>query len=324
MSFTMQKFIFLLILCCPFLSFGQRIDNLASFRNVTGEKYFRIHYDNDFWGNTDYYYTQGYNLEFVNPYLRKNPLTHVLIRLRNSRAKYGVSFEHYGFTPTSIKSNEILKNDRPFAGVILLKSFAVSVDTLRKARLSSVLSTGMLGPAAFAGKMQKKIHSWTGDTEPKGWQYQIRNEVIINYELSYEKEIVNVPNIVSLNTNSQIRVGTLSNKLQAGATLTLGRFNSPFQIRENKTKNNYQLYFYAQPLFNLVGYDAALQGGIINRSSPYTLKSSQVNRFTFQNSYGFVLSIKNLYLEYYRTFLSKEFKTGRMHKWGGIKIGIAF
>ncbi|MEO6687110.1 MAG: lipid A-modifier LpxR family protein [Dyadobacter sp.] len=189
----MRKLLLILIFLIPLVSYGQRIDNLASFRNVTGEKYFRIHYDNDFYGKTDYYYTQGYNFEFVNPGLKKNPLSHTLLRLKNSRTKYGISFEHYGFTPTSIKSNEILRNDRPFAGVIMLKSFAVSVDTLHKSRLSSVLSTGMLGPAAFAGKMQKKIHSWTGDQEPMGWQYQIRNEVVVNYELNYEKEIFNVP-----------------------------------------------------------------------------------------------------------------------------------
>ncbi len=320
----MRKLLLILTLLIPLVSYGQRIDNLASFRNVTGEKYFRIHYDNDFYGKTDYYYTQGYNLEFVNPGLRKNPLSHTLLRLKNSRTKYGISFEHYGFTPTSIKSNEILQNDRPFAGVIILKSFSVSVDTLHKSRLSSILSTGMLGPAAFAGKMQKKIHSWTGDPEPMGWQYQIRNEVVINYELNYEKEIFNIPNIVSLNTNSGIRLGTLSDKIQGGATLTIGRFDSPFQTREKKIKNNYQLYFYTQPLVSLVGYDATMQGGIINRSSPYTLTAGQISRFTFQNSYGVILSVRNLYVEYYRTYLSKEFETGRTHKWGGLKIGLAF
>jgi hypothetical protein len=320
----MRKLFLILILLLPQVSFSQRIDNLASYRNVTGEKYFRIHYDNDFYGKTDYYYTQGYNFEFVNPGLRKNPLSRILLRLNNSRIKYGISFEHYGFTPTSIKSNEILRNDRPFAGVIMIKSFAASVDTLHKSRLTSVLSTGMLGPAAFAGKMQKKIHSWTGDQEPMGWQYQIKNEVVVNYELNYEKEIFNVPNIVSLNTNSGIRVGTLSDKIQGGATLTIGRFDSPFQTHEKRIKNNYQLYFYTQPLVSLVGYDATMQGGIINRSSPYTLTAGQIRRFTFQNSYGIILSVRNLYVEYYRTYLSKEFETGRTHKWGGLKIGLAF
>lgn len=314
----------LLLLFLPLLSSGQRIDNLVSFRNIPAEKYSRIHYDNDFWGKTDYYYTQGYNLELVNPRLKKNPLSAALLRLKNSRAKYGISFEHYGFTPTSIKSNQVLYKDRPFAGVIMLKSFAISVDTLHRSRLSSVLSTGMIGPAAFAGKMQKKIHSWTGDQEPMGWQNQIRNDIVLNYELNYEKHIFDVPNIISLNTHSQVRIGTLSDKLQAGATLTLGRSMSPFLPKEEKIKNNYQLYLYSQPLVSLIGYDASLQGGILNRNSPYTLKSSAINRITFQHSSGVVLCVQNLYIEYYQTFLTKEFKTGKSHKWGGVKIGVAF
>lgn len=314
--------IFLLLL--PYLSSGQRIDNLVSFRNVAGDQYVRIHYDNDFWGHSDYYYTQGYNLEFVSPILKKNPLVPALLRLKNSRTQYGVAFEHYGFTPTSIKSNQILTQDRPFAGIIILKSFAISVDTLHRSRLSSALSTGMIGPAAFAGKMQKKIHSWTGDQEPMGWQYQIRNDVVVNYELNYEKQIIHIPNIISLNTNTQVRIGTLSDKLQAGATLTLGRFSSPFLTKKNEIKNNYQLYVYSQPLVSLIGFDASLQGGLLNRKSPYTLKTSEINRFTFQNSMGVVLSIRNLYIEYYKTFLSKEFKSGKTHQWGGIKIGVAF
>jgi len=320
----LKKLFCLLTLLLPLLSFAQRIDNPVSFRNITGDHYFRIHYDNDFWGKTDYYYTQGYNLELVSPFLKKNPLSSVLLRLKNSRQKYGIAFEHYGFTPTSIKSNQILHNDRPFAGVILLKSFIISTDTLHKSRLSSVLSTGMIGPAAFAGKMQKKIHSWTGDPEPIGWQYQIHNDFIVNYELNYEKQIFNLPNIFSLNTNSQIRLGTLSDKIQSGATLTLGRFDSPFVPKEKTIRNNYQLYFYLQPLVSLVGYDASLQGGLLNRTSQYTLKSAQINRFTFQNSLGMVLSVRNLYFEYYRSFLSREFKQGKTHRWGGIKIGVAF
>jgi lipid A 3-O-deacylase len=74
---------------------------------------------------------------------------------------------------------------------------------------------------------------------------------------------------------------------------------------------------------SFVGYDAALQGGLLNRSSPYTITGNQINRITFQNNYGLVLGFRKLYMEYYRTYISKEFKTGREHGWGGIKIGLA-
>jgi len=314
----------LLLFLFPFVSSGQRIDNTVSFRNMTGEKYVRLHYDNDFWGKSDYYYTQGYNLELVRPSLKKNPLTYTLLKPKNSRVKYGIALEHYGFTPTIIASSSILYNDRPYAGVIILKTFSIAVDTIRRFRISTVLSTGVIGPAAFAGPMQKKIHTWTGDAEPMGWQFQIKNDAVINYEVNFEKQLFNVPNLISLNTNTQVRLGTLSDKLQAGATLTLGRFNSPFAAQEQRSANNYQLYLYAQPLISLVGYDATMQGGVFNRRSPYTIKADQMNRLVSQNSFGAVLSIKQFYVEYNHVFLSREFKTGKAHQWGGIRIGVAF
>ncbi|WP_221390256.1 lipid A deacylase LpxR family protein [Dyadobacter sp. NIV53] len=320
-----KRFIILLFnVLLPAIIQAQRIDNTASFRNMAGDKYFRIHYDNDFWGKSDYYYTQGYDLELVHPSLGNNPVSKVLFRLQNSQSTYGLAFEHYGFTPTSIKSNKILVGDRPFAGVIMLKSFAVSVDTPRKQRLVSTLSTGMLGPAAFAGKMQATIHGWTGDTDPQGWQYQIKNDVVINYELSHEKELLNYPNIISLNTNVQARLGTLSNKIQTGFTMTLGRFHSPFNSSRLVGLRNFQIYIYNQPLVGLVGYDATMQGGIFNKNSPYTLKASEINRITLQNNFGLVATFWKIYFEYYRTYLSREFKNGREHRWGGIKIGVAF
>jgi len=316
--------IFQFLLLFPIYCFAQRIDNTVSFRNISSDKYFRIHYDNDFWGKTDYYYTQGYNFELANPLFLKNPASKILLGLKNSRRRYGLSFEHYGFTPTSIKSNEILKGDRPFAGVILLKSFSVSTDTVKKLRLTATLSTGMIGPAAFAGKMQATIHRWTGDQNPQGWQYQIKNAVIVNYELSHEKELFNLPNVISANTILKASIGTLSDKLQTGFTLTLGRFHSPFSIEKNDNLKNFQVYVYSQPLISLIGYDATLQGGLFNNNNPYTLKSSEINRITFQNNFGIVVNFWKLYAEYYRTYLTKEFNNGRTHLWGGIKVGVAF
>ncbi|TDE12948.1 lipid A deacylase LpxR family protein [Dyadobacter psychrotolerans] len=312
------------LLLPTFPSFAQRSDNTASFRNVTGDKYFRIHYDNDFFTKTDYYYTQGYSLEMVHPFLSKNPVSKILLQLKNSRSKSGLAFEHYGFTPTSIKSNDILKADRPFAGVIMLKSFSISVDTIRRQRLASTLSLGMIGPAAFAGRMQATIHRWTEDPQPLGWQYQIRNNPVINYELAHEKELVNVPDILSVNTNVQARLGTLSDKVMAGLSLTLGRFDSSFGKREKNHKRNFRIYVYSQPMAGLVGYDASLQGGFLSRKSPYTVKSTDINRITFQNNFGVVVNVWKIYAEYYQIYLSKEFKTGRDHQWGGVKFGVAF
>ncbi len=321
-------FLFFLVLWLrPGWSSAQRSAPTDAFRSIPNDKgYFRFHYDNDFFARaiTDRYYTQGYSFEAGSPVFEKNPLSKILLRFKGSKPNYGLAFEHFGFTPTSIRSNQILVGDRPFAGVILLKSFATSVDTLHKQRLSSVLSTGMIGPAAFAGRMQATIHGWTGDADPQGWQYQIRNDVAINYELNHERQLLEVPNIVSIHSNAQLRLGTLSDKLLAGFTVALGRFDSPLTSSFQRSGRNFQFYLYSQSLGAVVGYDASLQGGLFNRNSPYTLNASELNRFTFQTNYGIVVSFWKIYAEYYRTYLSKEFKTGHEHSWGGVKLGVAF
>lgn len=323
----MQKSIFIFLILGAWFSpaHSQRIDHTASYQQV-GDAYFRFHYDNDFFSKskTDYYYTQGYSFEVASPVLENNPLSRLLLRFKAKPATHGLAFEHYGFTPTSIRSNDILYGDRPFAGVILLKTFTISVDTLHRQRLSSVLSTGLIGPAAFAGRMQATIHRWSGDVKPSGWQYQIGNDVVINYELTHEKQLLAIRSIASVSSFGRVRVGTLSDQVQAGFTLVAGRLYSPFSGTPKSNASSFQLYAFMQPLVTAVGYDASLQGGLLNQSSPYTLPARDINRFTFQNTYGLALRLGGVYAGYTRTYLSREFRSGREHRWGGIKLGIEF
>lgn len=98
-----------------------------------------------------------------------------------------------------------------------------------------------------------------------------------------------------------------------------GRINAPFTSIKNKT--NFEIYFYLQGLATIIGYDASLQGGLFNKKSPYVIANQNINRITFQNNLGITLPYKSLYLEYTRSELSKEFKTGKSHQWGGFRIG---
>jgi lipid A 3-O-deacylase len=320
-----NKYIFAgLLSLLPGLGLAQRIDNTASFRQIDQAQYARLHYDNDYFTATDRYYTQGYNFEFVHPALRKNPLTRLLVTTNRNSAKYGLAFEHFGFTPTTIQSDAILVGDRPFAGAILLKTFSMSTDTVRRVRVSSVLSTGMVGPVAFGGEMQTAIHRVINGVTPQGWQHQIRNDVIANYNLTVEKQLYAYRNSVSVSANAQAQIGTFTNRLQTGFVVMAGRFNSPFGNGLANRRSGLQLYGYAQPLVNVVAYDATLQGGLFNRSSPYTIPADQLAQTTFQANFGAVLKYKKLYLEYYQSLLTREFATGMPHRWGGIRIGVAF
>lgn len=298
---------------------AQKIDNMASFRDMKSTNYFRFHYDNDYFTSTDKEYTQGYNFELVSPRLAKNPVNHLFITPKNSEFKYGLSLEHIGFTANNIASNQIQFDDRPFAAAIMLKSFLIATDTINKSRIISSLNLGIIGPGAFGGDMQTAIHEATGNTIPLGWYNQIKNDVVVNYEISFEKQLLRFNDFFTVQSNTTVRIGTLFTNASVGLNATLGIINSPFTTLKNKSK--FQLYLYTQPLVNFIGYDATLQGGLFNHKSVYTIKESDIERFTFQNNYGIVLQYRWLYLEYSRTLLTREFSYGSQFKWGGIRIG---
>lgn len=311
--------VLLCLLFFPAIIYAQKIDNLSSFRNIENESYFRFNYDNDYFVATDKNYTQGYSLEFVAPFLIKNPVNHLFFKGESSISRFGIALEHIGFTPKNIKSSEIQVGDRPFAAAIMLKSFLISTNSEKRSRFTSSFSFGIIGPGAFGKEMQVGIHKATGNVIPEGWRNQIRNDVVLNYGAGYEKQLFRYRNFFSVQSNSNLQLGTLFTNASLGFNLVAGLINAPFSSEEKQKK--FQLYLYAQPLGKIVGYDATLQGGLISAESPYTIPSEEMERFTGQFNYGVVLQAKRFYLEYSRTRITREFAAGHSAGWGGIKLG---
>ena len=313
--------ILLFINLCSVLR-SQKIDNLVSFRDIKSDHYFRFNYENDFFSATDKNYTQGYNLELVAPGLVKNPINYLFIKPKNTKTRFGISIEHIGFTPSDFVSPEIQIGDRPFSAAIMLKSFKIDMDTIASWRIAQSLSLGLIGPGAFGKEMQVEIHEITGNKIPGGWDNQIKNDVVINYRLDYEKQLYRYQNIFNLNGQSTVQLGTLFTNASLGLNTSIGFLNNPFA--QTKKHSNFQFYLYSQPIVSAVAYDATLEGGLFNKDSPYTIASSDIERLTAQFNYGIVLKTKTLYFEYARTAITREFSSGSSAKWGGFKVGFTF
>jgi len=316
MKYSHFNIIFFLLL--SIVLHAQKIDNTASFRDMQRERYFRFNYENDFFTASDLYYTQGYQFELVTPWLRKNPVNHLFLKLKNSEQKYGLVFENLGYIPTSIKIANIQYGDRPYAATIALKSFLVSTDTLRRSRLSSSLVVGMIGPVALGNEIQTGIHKWIGDEIPRGWHNQIANDLVLDYELAYEKQLFRYKRLMALNLDAKAHMGTFNTFASLGVNATFGLINTPFAPVNNTKK--FAAYVFTQPHFKAIGYDASMQGGVFTRS-PYTIAANGIERFVFENNYGIIIQFRTLYFEYFRNDISEEFKSGASHKWGGFKIG---
>ena len=301
---------------------AQLADNSSTFRNLNSSSYFRFYYDNDYFTKTDKYYTQGITLDYVSPGLSCFFLSKLLWRPYASVAKYGVSINLFTYTPSSIASDSILYGDRPFNSNISVKTFMIQTDASQKQQVSTAFSIGIMGPWALGHEIQYGIHKWLKNALPHGWQYQIQNDIIINYQINYEKQLVSAGNNFLLNTTAEARVGTLNNRAGGGFNFMAGQFNKRLSpIAGNKRKAKY--YFYAQGRVNIVGYDASLQGGLFNRSSPYTIAAGDISRLVFQADAGVIVNLKKLYLSYTQSYLTKEFHAAQYHRWGGISVGFS-
>lgn len=312
---------FIFLFCFADNANAQLIDNTSSFRSINKNNYFRFHYDNDYFTKTDEYYSQGITLDFVSPSIKKFPASKLLFKPYKTVPKYGITFNLFGYTPTSIKSESILFGDRPFDANITLKTFLIQVDDIHKQQLASALSIGVMGKAALGFDIQYNIHKWTKNALPLGWQNQIKNDIVLNYQLNYEKQLVSSGSNFLLNATTEARLGTLNTKASGGFNFMAGKFNKKFVPVTKKTKAEY--YFYGQSNVNFIGYDATMQGGMFNRKSPYTISSKDVNRITFQVDAGVIVNFKTFYLSYTQSYLTKEFKQGKYHRWGGVSLGFA-
>lgn len=318
----------LILFCCTGITKAQLIDNSSTFRKIDNKKYFRFHYDNDFFTKTDEYYTQGITLEYVHPSIKRIPVARLLWKPFNTEPQYGVSFNLFGYTPTSILSDSILYGDRPFNANISLQIFSIQADEVHKQQIASAFSIGVMGPAALGYNIQYNIHRWLKNPLPHGWQHQTKNDVIINYQLNYEKQLFSAGNAQRLtdnfllNTTAEARLGSLNNKLSGGFNFMAGRFNKRFLPPGNE-KRKAEYYFYSQGRVNFIGYDASMQGGLFTRKNPYTISGGDISRITFQADAGIIVNFKKFYLSYTQSILTKEFRTGKFHRWGGISAGFA-
>jgi lipid A 3-O-deacylase len=114
--------------------------------------------------------------------------------------------------------------------------------------------------------------------------------------------------------------GTFRDKIFGTVSFMGGIFDNPFSSNGAQIAK-FQVYTFFEQRVQAVGYDATLQGGLINRTSPYVLSSSEVKRIVFQNNLGVTIRFKKVTIEYFQSYITSEFRAGHDHHWGGIRLG---
>ena len=95
---------------------AQEIENNAPFKYIDAVGYIRLTVDNDYFTGTDEQYTEGVNLEICMPWVKKFPLTKLLVCPHFADIRYGIGIEQAGYTPYYLQNEWLPINDRPFSG----------------------------------------------------------------------------------------------------------------------------------------------------------------------------------------------------------------
>ena len=280
-----------------------------------------IVFDNDIFNNTDYYYTNGVNIELITPMAVRSPLSRLLVGLQKSQINlYGFSIKQNIYTPTNPDVAEVSIGDRPFSAFLTIGQFRESYNLQKCLSIKSSINFGVIGPASLGGVVQSSIH----DIEPIGWNNQIKNNIVIDYSIKLEKGIISTPH-AEINLTAGGNVGTIFNKLNGGFYFRMGSFIPVFKglasiFGSASPKSAIQYWFFVSGETNLVFYDATLQGGMFNNSNPYVIRSEDINRLVINLSIGFALYYKKVGVELQNFYLSPEFKNAYDFKWGRIKL----
>ena len=282
---------------------------------------------------TDYYFTQGMSLALVLPWFGRLPTRRLLLGtgLPEAQNQYGVRVRYDGFTPLRIQDPFIRLGDRPYASYIYATLFHSR--TSNAARRTAGLQLGVIGPAAGAKGFQTAIHRWIDAPTPRGWDFQVRNDVVLGYEIGEERQLLTVgQGLVEVIGTARAALSTLRTVAGGGLVVRAGWSDPYFSTvlgvsprgARAAGRRAVQVYTEGRAEAQAIGYDATMQGGLLHRTSPYTLPASAVRRVVGQATGALVLAAGGISTRLAATWVTPEIRAGRSHAWAWFEVRAAF
>jgi hypothetical protein len=185
-------------------------------------------FENDMFGQTDRYYTNGFSLAAVrveegtagSEWLRRLLQFHAD---EIARSGLGWEFGQLMFTPQDLTRVIPDPNDQPYAGW-LFAGVHRQIEGL--GRLDIVgLKFGMIGPASLAHQTQDTVHHWRGIPRAHGWSHQLHDEpgVVLAYEQRRRIALLSGEWGADAIPFAGINLGNVLTSAQAGVQFRFGR-----------------------------------------------------------------------------------------------------
>lgn len=150
-----------------------------------------LYMENDFFYKTDRQYTHGAKISWISPDISSYrddphmpswsyPIVKHLPFINDPGYQRSISFSlgQNIYTPEEIERSDLIRDDRPYAGITYL---AIGFHSKNDRRLNTLeFDAGIVGPHSYAEHVQRVIHQWVAATDPQGWEHQLNDEPFIN------------------------------------------------------------------------------------------------------------------------------------------------
>lgn len=283
----------------------------------------KITFENDLitYSNTDRYFTNGITFDLQTPRLADSYLQKLMIPYRDKASvTYNISLVQDMYTPTDTRIAPALKNDRPYSSILYFGYRKTMADPVHEVKISSQVVAGYIGPYSPGSYMQTLVHkTFPTNDVPLGWETQINTDLILNYNLSAYKALINTKNL-TIAAGVDAKAGTLINSAGAGLQLQAGKAEPFFGFAAGEKWPETEYYFFARTNVGFVAYNALLQGGVFNHYNTFTLKSNEIMWVVGNAEAGFRFRYKGIGIELSQHYLSPEYKGGLWHKWGRMNL----
>lgn len=225
------------------------------------------------------------------------------------------------FTPRNITREDLIEDDRPYAGYLFGGLFwqRASDKTQDHVRLE----IGMVGPSSRAETAQRSAHSIGGGDEPQGWDNQLHDEFV--GQLYYQRKLKftgqhlgtqNWPVEIEVLPDYGLALGTVYRHLDLGATLRAG-WNLPSDFgpariddlsgTAGRLDQGWGLYTFARLAGRFVEHNIFLEGNTYEDSHSVD-EERWLARFQAGVRLHYRTGAWSLELGYDQTFLSTEFE----------------
>ncbi len=283
--------------------------------------------ENDMLFQSDHYYTAGISLSYLNKEMKYSPAQFILKSKNTKTIRFsGFGLEQHIFTPYSILRPDSIVDDRPYSAYLLASNFSVLVNPEKYLKISNELGIGIMGPAAGGEWVQSFVHQVIGSPIPIGWEKQLKNALLIDYQFRIEKGFFGEWTANHFVPFAKARVGTLTDRIGLGLLIKFGNVNKTLAeyVHPEKHKNRLMWQWVLETNLQGVFYDATLQGGLFNGDETIHLSNQETISRQYQLRMGVNFYYKSFYLKYMVNFNSQDFISGIIHRYGSVNIGVSF